>query len=240
MQEMQKDYFVVDAGNTNMKLCQVINHEIRSVELFTKVSELCKKIQNKYVVCSSVLNPTLSEELNRVALSLFEVSHKVNLPFNSNYETMDTLGTDRMCNVAGMLKYAKNKNCLSVDIGTCIKFDFLTSDGVYKGGSIAPGIRLRYQSLNEYTSKLPLLNEMTSVSLLGDNTQNSMISGVLNGIRAEITGMITRYEEEYGSIDIYMTGGDAIYFDIPQKNNIFAVENLTLEGAVEIYKLNAL
>lgn len=52
--------------------------------------------------------------------------------------------------------------------------------------------------------------------------------------------MISRYEQEYGSIDIYMTGGDAIYFDIPQKNNIFAVENLTLEGAVEIYKLNAL
>lgn len=240
MQEMQKDYFVVDAGNTNMKLCQVIDHEIRSVELFSDVSELCKTVQNKYVVCSSVLNSSLSEELKRVALSLFKVNHKVNLPFNSNYQTMDTLGTDRMCNVAGMLKYGKNKNCLSVDIGTCIKFDFITADAIYKGGSIAPGIRLRYQSLNEYTNNLPLINEMTGVSLVGDNTQNSMISGVLNGIRAEITGMISRYEQEYGSIDIYMTGGDAIYFDIPQKNNIFAVENLTLEGAVEIYKLNAL
>jgi type III pantothenate kinase len=145
-----------------------------------------------------------------------------------------------MCNVAGMLKYAKNKNCLSVDIGTCIKFDFITADTAYIGGSIAPGIRLRYQSLNEYTSNLPLLNETTAVSLIGQHTQNSMISGVLNGIRAEITGMIARYEQEYGPIDIYMTGGDAIYFDIPQKNNIFAVENLTLEGAVEIYKLNAL
>jgi type III pantothenate kinase len=240
MQEMQKDYFVVDAGNTNMKLCQVIDHEIRSVELFSDVSELCKTVQNKYVVCSSVLNSSLSEELKRVALSFFKVNHKVNLPFNSNYQTMDTLGTDRMCNVAGMLKYGKNKNCLSVDIGTCIKFDFITADAIYKGGSIAPGIRLRYQSLNEYTNNLPLINEMTGVSLVGDNTQNSMISGVLNGIRAEITGMISRYEQEYGSIDIYMTGGDAIYFDIPQKNNIFAVENLTLEGAVEIYKLNAL
>ena len=240
MQEMQKDYFVVDAGNTNMKLCQVIDHEIRNIELFSDVSELCKTVQSKYVVCTSVLNQSLSEKLSNVAISLFEVSHKVNLPFNSNYQTMNTLGTDRMCNVAGMLKYAKNKNCLSLDIGTCIKFDFITEDAVYKGGSIAPGIRLRYQSLNEYTSNLPLIKEMTGVSLVGDNTQNSMISGVLNGIRAEITGMIARYEQEYGPIDIYMTGGDAIYFDIPQKNNIFAVENLTLEGAVEIYKLNAL
>jgi len=237
---MQKDYFVVDAGNTNMKLCQVIDDEIKSVELFTEVSELCMKVQNSHVVCTSVLEKSISEKLREAAHSLFEVNHKMSLPFQSNYQTMQTLGTDRMCNVAGMLKYAKNRSCLSVDIGTCIKFDFLTTDGVYKGGSIAPGIRLRYQSLNEYTRNLPLLNDMTGVALIGDNTQNSMISGVLNGIRAEITGLISRYEQEYGSIDIYMTGGDAIYFDIPQKNNIFAVENLTLEGAVEIFKLNAL
>ena len=54
-----------------------------------------------------------------------------------------------------------------------------------------------------------------------------------------------RYEvlkpnEKFGSIDIYLTGGDIRYFDIPQKNNIFAVENLTILGAVEIFKLNAL
>jgi len=240
MQEMQKEFYVVDAGNTNMKLCKVIDHDIKSVELFTEVSELCIKVRHKHVICTSVLEESLSEKLREAALSLFEVNHKTTLPFQSNYQTMDTLGTDRMCNVAGMLKYAKNKNCLSIDIGTCIKFDFLTADSVYKGGSIAPGVRLRYRSLNEYTSNLPLLNDMTGVSLVGDNTQNAMISGVLNGIRAEIIGLISRYEQEYGSIDIYMTGGDAIYFDIPQKSNIFAVENLTLEGAVEIYKLNAL
>ena len=45
-------------------------------------------------------------------------------------------------------------------------------------------------------------------------------------MNAEIISMITRYEDEYGPIDIYMTGGDALYFDIPQKNNIF--ENKTL------------
>ena len=73
-----------------------------------------------------------------------------------------------------------------------------------------------------------------------NNTNNSIISGVLNGMNAEIIGMITRYEDEYGPIDIYMTGGDALYFDIPQKNNIFAVKNLTILGAVEIYKINAL
>ena len=52
-------------------------------------------------------------------------------------------------------------------------------------------------------------------------------------------GVIDLYEDEFGPIQVYLTGGDAEYFDILQKNNIFAVKNLTLEGAVEIYKLNA-
>ena len=123
---------------------------------------------------------------------------------------------------------------------TCIKFDFISSDAVYEGGSIAPGIYLRYKSLNDYTSNLPLLNDTKQTSLIGHNTSNSIISGVLNGMNAEIIGMINRYNEKFGSIDIYLTGGDIRYFDIPQKNNIFAVENLTILGAVEIFKLNAL
>jgi hypothetical protein len=59
-------------------------------------------------------------------------------------------------------------------------------------------------------------------------------------MNSEITGMISRYEAEYGPLNIYLTGGDALHFDIAQKNNIFAVKNLTILGAVEIYKINAL
>ena len=117
---------------------------------------------------------------------------------------------------------------------------YISSDAVYEGGSIAPGIHIRYKSLNDYTSNLPLLSDTKQTSLIGHNTSNSIISGVLNGMNAEIIGMINRYNEKFGSIDIYLTGGDIRYFDIPQKNNIFAVENLTILGAVEIFKLNAL
>jgi type III pantothenate kinase len=84
------------------------------------------------------------------------------------------------------------------------------------------------------------LTELESVNIIGADTKKSIISGVMNGLKAEIIGVIERYEHEFGPIHVYLTGGDARYFDIPQKNNIFAVKNLTLEGAVEIYKLNAL
>ena len=59
--------------------------------------------------------------------------------------------------------------------------------------------------MNDYTSNLPLLNDTNQTSLIGHNTSNSIISGVLNGMNAEIIGMIHRYNEKFGSIDIYLT-----------------------------------
>ena len=240
MQKRQNAYLVVDAGNTNIKICQVIGSEIEPMEVISTLDEALVRVKGQHLVLTSVLDAATKDKLQEECKSVYEINHEHKLPYDSAYQSMNTVGIDRLCNVAGVLKYAKNKNGLSIDIGTCIKFDFITADKVYKGGSIAPGIRLRFQSLNDYTSNLPLLNETGHSTLIGNNTEKSMISGVLNGMNSEITGMIARYEAEYGPIDIYLTGGDALYFDIPQKNNIFAVKNLTILGAVEIYNLNAL
>ena len=99
---------------------------------------------------------------------------------------------------------------------------------------------MRYRSLNHYTSKLPLLTFKDKVSLIGENTNASIHSGVINGMTHEIQGMISRYERDFDELQIFLTGGDASYFDFPQKSNIFANKNLTLEGIVEIYKIHAL
>jgi type III pantothenate kinase len=133
----------------------------------------------------------------------------------------------------------KTKYAVSIDVGTCIKFDLVSCEEGYLGGSISPGIRLRYQSLNDYTGKLPLLSNKTSVDIVGTDTELSMQSGVINGIKAEINGVMDQYRSQYSSLTFFMTGGDAKYFDIHTKNDIFADENLTLSGLYEIYKYNA-
>ena len=240
MKMSQNAYLVVDAGNTNIKICEVFGDEISDFETFNDLDKVLVRVKNLHVVLISVVNPMVKEKIQKVCKSLFEIKNNVKMPFSSAYESMNTVGVDRLCNVSGMLKYAKNRSALSIDIGTCIKFDFLTADAVYKGGSISPGIQLRYRSLNDYTNNLPLLEQVNHTSLIGNDTKNSIASGVLNGMYSEITGMISRYEAEYGPLNIYLTGGDALYFDIPQKNNIFAIKNLTILGAVEIYKINAL
>ncbi len=240
MRKIQNPYLVVDAGNTNIKICEVCGDEYSAIEIFESINEAVFRVKDKDIIMTSVLDSKTEVKFREISASTFVITHDIKLPFSSIYESMNTVGIDRLCNVAGILKFAKNQNALCIDVGTCIKFDFISSDAVYEGGSIAPGIQLRYKSLNDYTSNLPLINDTKPTSLIAHNTINSIISGVLNGMNAEILGMIHHYNEKFGSINIYLTGGDVRYFDIPQKNNIFAVENLTILGAVEIFKLNAL
>jgi type III pantothenate kinase len=126
-----------------------------------------------------------------------------------------------------------------VDIGTCVKFDFLDKENCYLGGSISPGARLRFQSLHDYTARLPLLEIQRFEDLVGNSSQNAIYAGVMTGMRAEILQMIEMYEQQFGEIQVYLTGGDCVYFDMGKKNNIFATENLTLVGIFQLFKQNA-
>lgn len=230
--------FLVDEGNSTVKIAFVENGVIQSVQKIT-VNELQSfDFKNYPIACSSVIKDGLIN-INNSRHDLYFVTHESQVSFNNRYHCSNTLGIDRLCNVQAMSSLRLGGNRLSVDIGTCIKFDFLNDQNDYLGGSISPGIRLRYQSLNDYTDKLPLLNIKQVPKLIGNKTDDSVISGVLNGIYFEILGMINKYEKQFGELSVFLTGGDSKYFDFTQKNNIFAHENLTLIGLHSVYKVNA-
>ena len=93
--------------------------------------------------------------------------------------------------------------------------------------------------MGQFTQKLPLiLYENQSVELIGDSTKNSILSGVYNGYKYEILGMISAYEQQYNDLKIVLTGGDFKLFDLEVKNRIFADEFLVLRGLYQILKLN--
>ena len=90
-----------------------------------------------------------------------------------------------------------DSNVLVIDAGTCITIDLLTIDG-YQGGSISPGIQMRLQALQiKQTEKLPYGRLPDEVHIIGKNTIQSIQSGVLNGVLAEIDGMINRYKSNF-------------------------------------------
>lgn len=231
---------VLDAGNTRIKLAVFENDTLLKVHFFDDSNSLFDFIdRNTKIVLSSVIDVSFLEELKLKASSIFQIQSNLKLPFGMKYKTPETLGIDRICNVAALIFLKPRGNRLIVDIGTCIKFDFLDEHQNYLGGSISPGLKLRYKALNSFTAKLPLLEPTPMADLIGDSTTTAIQSGVQLGMQAEINGIIKRYVQKYQDLTIFITGGDAHYFDFEQKNNIFADENLTLKGIFELYKLNA-
>lgn len=225
---------VIDAGNTRIKVGVFQQDDLVDLQIFNN-DELAELktflLEKKRCPCliSSVRSPKDTQWLKQMFDHVWLFSEFYRDILEIDYETPHTLGMDRLANAKAAYALTKHA-CLIVDIGTCIKFDFVDADGVYKGGSISPGIRLRYKSMNDYTANLPLLDLKEATPLIGRSTNLCMQSGVINGMQAEIDQFILLYRQEYPNLSVYVTGGDSQYFDFTLKNNIFVNKNLSLWG----------
>ena len=226
---------MLDGGNTHLKLGTFVGHQLVETKRFQdRMSQEKDLSTDDIVVIANVGELQLQQDLIALGCQVFTVTNMNPLPFINTYQTPKTLGIDRLCNVAAAQALHPKQNVLVVDVGTCIKFDFLNANGEYCGGSISPGIGLRYRSLNDYTANLPLLSP-SNWQLVGSTTEASLHSGVMGSIAAEIKWRIEEYRERYEPLAVYLTGGDAHYFDMGQKNSIFVDENLTLKGIYALY-----
>jgi type III pantothenate kinase len=234
---------VIDAGNSRVKVAYFQEDELLDVKAFgndelplLKQYLLASKFDKAIV--SSVRSPKdtqwLLQMMNK-AILFQQISH---YPITVNYLSPQTLGADRLANAIAAA-ILSDDNVLIIDVGTCLKFDFLSKQKSYEGGSISPGLHMRYKALNHFTGNLPLLSDTNSVELIGKTTLTCMQSGVLNGMQAEITQFIHRYEQDFQDLTIFVTGGDASYFDFPTKKRIFAHENLTLVGLNHTLRVHA-
>ena len=166
------------------------------------------------------------------------LSENTLLPITIDYKTPNTLGKDRIAAVVGVSFLFPKQDVLVLDAGTCLTVDFINKDKVYKGGRISPGIRMRYTALNQFTSNLPLCEFSESSMIIGDDTDSSIISGVQQGILAEVRGIINVYKMENKDTIIAVTGGDCFFFEKELKSSIFANPFLVMEGLNEILDYN--
>ena len=135
-----------------------------------------------------------------------------------------------MANAVAIAHLSDGLPALAVDTGTCLKFDFVDDKRNYQGGSISPGLMMRFKAMHEFTANLPMIETWSEKKLIGTTTQESLVSGALIGMENEISATIQRYQSQQKDLRIFMTGGDLKYFDFELKNPIFAHENLTLLG----------
>ncbi|TPN87203.1 type III pantothenate kinase [Aquimarina algicola] len=237
---------VIDVGNTLTKI-GVFNHSglvhktnVQQVD-FKKV---VREIKDDYPLLSNAVISSVSNlekeniDFVKKRFSTLVVDHLITFPFKNLYETPQTLGIDRLALVAAAVDQYPNKNVLVIDAGTCITYDFKNTKEEYLGGAIAPGIRLRYHSLNNYTAKLPLLEIKSPEDLIGKSTNEAIHSGVIFGVLHEIDGLIEEYCNIYPDLTVILTGGDAHFLSKRLKNSIFATSNFLLEGLNHILSIN--
>jgi len=163
------------------------------------------------------------------------IDYGIDVGFDNNGE----LGADRVANtIAAHNLYTGT--VIVVDFGTANTFDVIDTEGKYIGGLIAPGINIQLNSLSKCTSKLPNLTPEESDKIIGTNTTDSIMSGVIRGTACMVDGMLYEYEKELNcSVTTVITGGLGNLISKYMKHTIDDINpNLTLLGLRELFVLN--
>lgn len=235
---------VIDIGNTASKLALFDGKELVDYNFIKGKISIAgiERFVAQRSVKRSVISAVAEYDINFNQLLQSEqvlyLNEETPLPIKNLYKTPETLGQDRIACAVGSKEVYPETNTLVIDFVTCIKYDFVDSTDQYMGGAISPGMHMRYKSLNTFTDKLPLLESETLIDWLGDDTNSSMVSGVLNGIIQEVEGIISQYKSRFDDVKVIITGGDHKIFAKALKNVNIADPFLLLKGLNAILKYN--
>ena len=236
---------VIDAGNTFVKLGFFNDGKLERMESVPSeqvngMYAMLEGLSFENCILGSVINFP-SHLVNYLkSKSRYFLIFDINtlLPIKNLYSK--EAGTDRIAMTAAAHQLYPDRNCLTIGMGTCITLNFISEKGVFSGGSISPGLSMRFKALHAYTSGLPLieLNEQ-EIKLKGNTTETSILSGVVNGIIYELNGFISAYKQKYSNLRCIICGGDSRYIGEKAGDDLEVIPELVLYGLHSILKFNA-
>jgi len=233
-----------DFGNTRLKVAVFHDQDLKEVITLendepSTIEKLLSHTNADRSVLSSVINhhPAL-EELLAKKTRFHKLDHHSKIPFTTPVGKPETIGADRLALCAAAVRQFPHSHNLVVGLGTCITYNFINKYHEFLGGSISPGMEIRFKSLKDFTAKLPLISKDWSFPLIGYDTKTNILSGVILGMAKEIDGIIDSYKEKYGNFNVLLTGGDTPHFVSYLKNKIFADPDLLFKGLYAIGETN--
>ena len=245
----------IDIGNTNInfgvyeKKSLLLSFKISSLDFaYDNIKSIFDERLSKYAIRECIISSVVDELTGTVIDTfnkLLNVEPKI-ITSNSNFEDMGIkvevpkeVGADRLVNAYGAKKLY-NYPLIVIDIGSATTFDIVDANGDFIGGIIMPGIGLQIKSLAKNTSKLPIVKIGTTTRTIGDNTENSILSGVIRGTANAIDGLIKECENELqDKPKIIITGGDADRISEYLKYPFDTInKNLTLDSLCMLNDIN--
>lgn len=201
----------IDQGNSSVKVAiwdgtHLVEEENLKELTRQQLARIVDRFRPGRALCCSVTGNgrRYVQWLNAAGVDAAEVSLAMPLPLQFDYATPSTLGADRIAAAAGAWSLMPGRNMLVVDMGTAVTYDFVSAEGRFKGGNIAPGIGMRLRSLHNYTARLPEVNGYGDIPLLGVDTASAMRAGAVRGVVAEICYYRSQLPE---GTEVVLTGG---------------------------------
>ena len=238
----------IDQGNSRTKVAlmtdegQIINHFIYKTFSSADVERLFELYPISDSIISSVINiePAIVNTLHRCSKHFVLFDHNTPVPIRNGYDTPETLGQDRLAASVGAMRLCPNENLLIIDAGSAITYDFVSAEGEYMGGNIAPGLKMRFTILQRMTKKLPLVDpeENELIPLFGKNTRDAIAAGVIRGVAYEVKGYMRTLKDRMPHFQTFLTGGNAPYILNNVRREMHYEKNLVLMGLNSILVFN--
>ncbi len=245
-------YILGDIGNSETKICLVNskNKIVKNINISSK--NLDNKILNsrfrfliknfksveKILFCSVVpktftlIKKFLSKKTKIKCLEIKDLNLKSFINIKVNYKQV---GSDRLANAISLVN--KIDNFIILDFGTATTFDVIIKN-TYKGGVIAPGIKISLNTLSDKASLIPKLQFKKIKKVIGNNTISAVRSGFFWGYVGLIDNIVNLIKKETGkSFKLVITGGFSDLFKNSLKTKVKQDKNITIKGLIKILKL---
>lgn len=248
--------FVIDVGNTNISIGLIKGHDIvRRFRVTTDVGRTPDEYgiimlgllssagyrprDIKGAIISSVvsgLDRTLKYAVaDYIGVRALLVGVDVDAPIAVLTDNPKEVGVDRLVNAVAAFSIHKTA-LIVIDLGTATTFDYITDDGAFAGGAIAPGIAISTEALHRKAPRLPLVDISVPDRVVGRNTVEALRAGMYWGYAGLIDTVIDRMKVELRSNPpVIATGGNARLVKNAARFISEIDEDLTLKGLKIIF-----
>jgi len=232
--------FLVNSNNKIIKTLNFSSKKINSKILNSKFNYLVKdfSIIKKVLFCSVVpksfylIKKFLSKKTKKKCYEVKDLKLKSLISINVNYKQV---GSDRLTNAISLLN--NKDNFIVLDFGTATTFDVIIKKS-YKGGVIAPGIKISLNTLSDKATLIPKINLKQIKKVIGIDTISAVRSGFFWGYAGLIDNIINLIKKETGkSFKLVITGGFSDLFKESIKTKLIKDKEITIKGLIKISKL---
>lgn len=199
--------------------------------------------QIKGIIISSVV-PPIMKALEKMCEIYFQITplvvgkEEVDSYLQINYPQPKEIGADRIVNAVGAIGLYDTP-LIIIDFGTATTFCYVDEHKAYRGGVIAPGIKVSMEALYSKASKLPKIEIEQPDNIVGTSTVEAMQSGVYYGYVGQVDGIVKRMKEDMEiAPTVIATGGLAPLIAQGAETIDYIETHLTLKGLYNIYEKN--